>query len=130
MASGGSIPVWFSEQDRRKVEEAAALAGYRHLSKYIRDRALGRNEDDGLDPVQAWAARVDLVDRLTAIQRDGQASTMALLAALLVLVASKSTSRERNELAAACATAANPAEVLTTAFPDLATLLLRFSEHR
>ncbi|MGZ5198251.1 MAG: conjugal transfer protein TraA [Telluria sp.] len=130
MASGGSIPVWFSEQDRRKVEEAAALAGYRHLSKYIRDRALGRNEDDGLDPVQVWAERVDLVDRLTAIQRDGQASTMSLLAALLVLVANKSTTRERNELATACATAANPAEVLTAAFPDLATLLLRFSERR
>jgi hypothetical protein len=130
MRAGGAIPVWFSEQDRRKVEEAAALAGYRHLSKYIRDRTLGRHDDEGRDPVQAWAAREDLVDRLAAIHRSGQASTLALLASLLVLVASKATTRERSELAAACAAAANPAEVLSAAFPDLAAELTRLMEER
>lgn len=130
MRSGGSIPVWFSEQDRRKVEEAAALAGYRHLSRYIRDRTLGRQGDAGRDPVQAWAEREDLVDRLAAIHQTGQASTLALLAALLVLVAGKATTRERSELAASCQAAASPAEVITATFPELAAQLLRFSEDR
>ncbi|MFP7072910.1 conjugal transfer protein TraA, partial [Xanthomonas hortorum pv. gardneri] len=54
MSSGKSIPVWYSEEDRRRVEEAAALAGYKHLSKYIRDKSLdrGSNRESGRDNME------------------------------------------------------------------------------
>lgn len=126
MSGGGSIPVWFSEEDRRRVEEAAALAGYRHLSKYIRDRTLGRGEGVR-DPVQVWAEREDLVGRLSAIHQGNHAATHALLTALLVLVAGKATARERNELLAACQAAATPNEIMTATLPDLAGQLIRFA---
>jgi hypothetical protein len=125
MSKGGAIPVWFSIEDRSRVEEAAALAGYRHLSKYIRDRTLGRREQGVADPMQAWADREELVGRLAALQ-GGQAATQALLAVLLVLASSKATTRERSELRAACQSAVKAVDILVAATPELASLLLRF----
>ena len=43
MRSGKAIAIWYSEEDRRRVQEAATLTGYRQVSKYIRDRSLGRD---------------------------------------------------------------------------------------
>lgn len=84
MSSGKSIPVWYSEEDRRRVEEAAALAGYKHLSKYIRDKSLdrGSHRESGRDSMEAWADRQELVGRLAEIERS-QKGAHALLAMLL-----------------------------------------------
>jgi hypothetical protein len=128
MSSGGSIPVWFSDDDRQRVEEGAALAGYRHLSKYIRDRTLGRRDEAARDPLQAWVEREDLVARLSAAHQESQVKTQALLAALLMLVVSRSTTKERGDLIAACQGAATPAEILAGASPELARQLIRLLE--
>ncbi|MEP9768374.1 conjugal transfer protein TraA, partial [Xanthomonas euvesicatoria] len=38
MSTAKSVSVWYTEDERIRVEQAAALAGYKHLSKYIRDK--------------------------------------------------------------------------------------------
>ncbi len=128
MSSGKSIPVWYSEEDRRRVEEAAALAGYKHLSKYIRDKTLdrGSHRELGRDSMEAWADRQELASRLAEMERS-QKSAHALLAMLLFLARKKATTGEVNELVLACEKAGVPADVLSDSLPELAVLLTRFT---
>ena len=129
MSTGKSIPVWFTDEDRRRVEEAAALAGYKHLSKYIRDKALDRGgqREATRDSMEAWAERQELIGRLAEIERS-QKSAHALLAMLLFLMRKKATTGEFNELVLACEKAGVPAELLAASFPELASLIARFTE--
>ena len=39
---GSAIPIWFSVEERKRLEEGAAIAGYKHLSTYIKDRVFAR----------------------------------------------------------------------------------------
>jgi len=130
MSNGKAIPVWYSEEDRREVEDAAALAGYKHLSKYIRDKSLSRGGDQEAshDSVQAWADRQEFVDRLTEIER-AQKTSQALLAMLLFLARKKATTGEFNEMVLACEYASVPADMLAAAVPELAELLTRVTVH-
>ncbi|WAW91401.1 conjugal transfer protein TraA [Xanthomonas citri pv. malvacearum] len=129
MSSGKSIPVWYSEEDRRRVEEATALAGYKHLSKYIRDKSLdrGSHRESGRDSMEAWADRQELVYRLAEIERS-QKGAHALLAMLLFLVRKKATTGEFNELVLACENVGVPTDVLAVSLPELAALVTRFTE--
>lgn len=127
MKSGKAIPVWYSEQDRRRLEEAAALAGYQHLSKYIRDKSLSRRDsgEPGRDSLDAWADRQELAGRLADIERS-QRSSSALLVMLLFLVRKKATAGEMHQLFLACEKSTVPGDVLADALPELSTLLTRF----
>ncbi|WP_250469948.1 MULTISPECIES: hypothetical protein [unclassified Caballeronia] len=129
MSTGKSIPVWFSEEDRRRVEEAAALAGYKHLSKYIRDKAMSR--DSQRDSMETWAERQELNGRLAEIERT-QKSAHTLLAALLFLMRKKATSGDFNDLVLACENAVSgagmPTELLAASSPEFASLVTRFAE--
>ncbi|WP_250504597.1 hypothetical protein [Caballeronia sp. AZ7_KS35] len=133
MSTGKSIPVWFSEEDRRRVEEAAALAGYKHLSAYIRDKAMSRDSqrDAARDSMETWAERQELNGRLAEIERS-QTTSHTLLAALLFLVRKKATTGEFNDLVLACKDAvigtATPAELLAASSPELAWLIGRLTE--
>ena len=129
MTTGKCIPVWFTDDDRSRVEEAAALAGYKHLSKYIRDKALGRDGRYAAerDNVHAWADQQELTCRLAEIERS-QETAHALLAMLLFLIRKKATTGEVNDLVLACEQAGMPAELLATAFPDLASHIARLTE--
>ena len=128
MNSGKSIPVWYSEEDRSRVEEAAVLAGYKHLSKYIRDKSLDRGRYRGSGPdMEAWAERQEFVGRLAEIERS-QKGAHALLAILLFLVRKKATTGEFNELVLACEKAIEPADVLAVSMPEIKALLTRFIE--
>jgi hypothetical protein len=128
MSNGKAIPVWYSEEDRRRVEEAAVLAGYKHLSKYIRDKSLNRGSyrESGHDSMQAWADRQELVGRLAEIERS-QKGAHALLAMLLFLARKKATTGEVSELVLACEKADVPTDVLASSLPELAALLTRFT---
>lgn len=129
MSTGKSIPVWFTEEDRRRVEEAAALAGYRHLSKYIRDKALSRDgqREAARDSMDAWAERQELIGRLAEIERS-QKTAHALLAMLIFLMRKKATTGEFNELVLACGKAGMPAELLAASVPELTPLIAGFME--
>jgi hypothetical protein len=107
--NGRAIPAWYAEDDRSRIEEAAVLAGYKHLSAYIR------------------VERQDLLDRLAELERS-QKATHAMLAMLLVLIRKKATKGEVNELVAAGEYAEMPGDLLATAVPELAKLMRRFQE--
>ncbi len=128
MSIGKAIPVWYSDEDRRRVEEAAALAGYKHLSKYIRDKSLGRDGQHQAvqDSLQAWADRQELISRLAETERS-QRVAHALLAMLLFLVQRKATAAEVHALLCACENASVATDLLDT-MPQLAELLRRFTE--
>lgn len=126
---GSSVPVWFAEEDRRRVEEACALAGYRHLSKFIRDRSLGRDgrEDAQRDRLQTWADHQELVQRLTEVEH-AQKQAQTLLAMLLFLLQKRATAAETRELQLACESARTQADLLAAAAPELARLVTRFNQ--
>ena len=129
MNNGKAIPVWYSEEDRRRLEEAAALAGYRHLSKYIRDRTLGYDSQraSARDSVDAWADRQEMVGRLTEIE-SMQSRAQALLAMLVFLLRGKATNTETEALIRACENARTSADLLAASSPQLAALIRRFGQ--
>lgn len=129
MDKGSPVAVWFSAEDRRRAEEAAALAGYRHLSKYIKDRVFDRRPA-GLSQSPALAepwggehAGNGLAD-LELRQRRLE----AMCVMLLFLARTRATGGEANELVAACQQALAPGDVLGLAFPQLAAALQRLSD--
>lgn len=124
-----SVSVWYTEDERIRVEEAAALAGYKHLSKYIRDKSLdrGSHRESGHGSMQAWADRQELIGRLAEIERS-QKTAHALLAMLLFLMRKKATTGEFNALVLACQNAGVPADVLAVSMPELAALLIRLED--
>jgi hypothetical protein len=130
MNDGKSISVWYTEDERRSLEQAAALAGYRHLSKYIRDQSLngGRHRTTADDSVGVWAEQQELDGRLAEIERD-QKAAHALLAMMLFLVRKKATTGDINELVLACEKASAPDEVLAGSLPELTALLDRFTDN-
>ncbi|WP_089339496.1 plasmid mobilization protein [Burkholderia singularis] len=130
MSTTKPIPIRYSDDERQRLEEAAALAGYKHLSKYIRDKSLGRggHTETSRDSVEAWAERQELIGRLAEIERT-QKGTHALLSMLLFLVRKKATSGEFNDLVLACENANMPTDILEAGSPDLAALLSRVTEN-
>ena len=129
MNNGKAIPVWYSQEDRRRLEEAAALAGYRHLSTYIRDKSLGYDSQRASvrDSVDAWADRQELAGRLADIERS-QSRAQALLAVLLFLRHGKATTTETNALLLACENARTSGDLLAASSSQLAALMPHFVE--
>lgn len=130
MSRSRSIPIRYSEEELQRLEPAAALAGYKHLSTFIRDRSLdrvggGRNSDEGIG---AWAERQELTGRLAALDQQ-QRSTEALLLMVLALIRKKATTGEINELRALIEHSNGDRESLAgAAFPGLPALLDRITE--
>ena len=120
MRSGKAIAIWYSEEDRRRVQEAATLTGYRQVSKYIRDRSLGR--DTAGANLQLQLDRQRLQDQLETLARQ-QKTTEALLAMVLYLVRKKATSGDLSELLAQVTLFPNVEDVVNVASPELAGLL-------
>ncbi|MES2902326.1 MAG: conjugal transfer protein TraA [Pseudomonadota bacterium] len=135
MDKGSPISLWFSEDDRRCLDQAAALAGYRHVSTYIRDRAMGRistHLDAGLGGAHgarlSWpGGALDLREQLEELERR-QRSMHAICAMLLFLVRARSTTGEVSELLAACHGAGEIEGLLAGAFPQLAQALRRLAD--
>lgn len=75
----GHLSMRFSDDDRRRVEEAAARAGYRYVSAYVRDRALGRVR--GETAGQSWAESQPIIAAMDGICEDQK--QMALLLSVL-----------------------------------------------
>lgn len=124
MREGKNIPIWFNEEDRRRVQEGAALAGYRQLSKYIRDRALGKHGEgaEARSDAQGRAERQAIEQRLAGIE-ESLASIRAMLAMVLALVRQRATTGEVGNLLVALEGSNAPEEALTSIAPELAAVL-------
>ncbi|WP_143044997.1 hypothetical protein [Variovorax sp. YR216] len=127
MKSGETLSVWLSAEDRRRLEEACAIAGYQHLSRYVRDKALGKDGDAQRNRSDEWQHRRDVDQRLTELERK-QAGTNAMLAALLVLARRRATTGELSELVAATRRSDSSASVLSSLAPELADVVARLSK--
>lgn len=128
MAKGNPIPIRYSPEDRRRLEEAAALAGYKHLSTYIHDKSLDRGPYRGeRDSVAAWASEQELFGRLETVERS-QFAAQTLLAVLVYLVQRRATTAEVSDLVAACAKASDPVEIISALQPPLRDQLSRLLE--
>lgn len=127
MSAGKPLPIRFSDTERKKLEEAAALAGYQYVSAYVRDKSLGLI--DKQDTLEAWAGKQELAGRLAAIEQ-GLVVQQVTLAAILYLVKRKSSAGDVNELHAALehAIQIRASDVMAEIEPQLATLFTKLSE--
>jgi len=128
MSESKPIPIRFSKDERLRLQQAAAIAGYKYLSTYIHDKALGLDQTHG-DP-EAWAARQEINGRLAELGR-GQQSLQATLALLIYLVKQKATTGDVSDLIAALEHAVQrrilPSNLLAEIEPALAEPLQRMT---
>lgn len=89
MSRNQSVLIRLSSEEKQRLEEAAALAGYEGLATYIRDRALARGS--GGDSADAFSGSAVLSPILFDLQHT-QAQQCGVLAILLALTVRKSTS--------------------------------------
>lgn len=96
---GSAVPIWFSEEERRRLEEGAAVAGYKHLSTYIKDKVFGRgdfrNQSSSEGPLDE--AQDEIAIRLDLILAD-QALQKAMLSAIAHSITKELSSSSRLEL--------------------------------
>ncbi len=96
---GSAIPIWFSGPERQRLEEGAALAGYKHLSTYIKDRVFARGDCrtsldvNGMDS----GSDMELATRLDVLMTD-QAQVKAMLSFLMLTAARELSSSSKLEL--------------------------------
>ena len=108
---GRAVHVWFNDEDHEKLRRIALMADYKHLSTFLRDRALGR---DGLrlesgSGAQAWEDRQELVMRMAQLEESVRTANR-MLAMLMGLARSRATSGEVAALASTWPKAASPKE--------------------
>jgi hypothetical protein len=132
MKTGESLSIWLSTEDRRRLEEACAIAGYSHLSRYVRERALDRidasrslRSGQGFDE---WQHAQPGNTGLTELAQS-QKSIELMLAMLLGLARRKTTTVEFDEVMAAAASRAGN-DVLSAVAPELVGLLRKLEEGR
>lgn len=96
---GSALPIWFSVEERQRLEEGAALAGYKHLSTYIKDRLFARGDcrtsldANGMDS----GSDIELGTRLDVLMAD-QAQVKAMLSFLMLTTAGELSSSSKLEL--------------------------------
>lgn len=122
------IPIRYSQDERQRLEQAAALAGYKHLSRYIRDKSLDRlgSRGDSAESVEVWSARQALCHDVAELVQ-GQQTTQVLLTIVLGLLRRKSTAGDLNELRAALVGGLQPQTLLSALVPELAEDLQKYS---
>ena len=126
MKPGESLSVWLSVEDRRRLEEAATIAGYSRLSQYVRDRALGADEHRGARArAQEWEHRQDVEARLAKLER-GQDAVLNALGMLLALTRKRSESDAR-EISVAWQRAGSAKQALASVAPELVDGLAQFN---
>lgn len=125
MKGGESLSVWLSSEDRRRLEEACAVAGYSHLSRYVRDKALDRLDaysrvGSGLGRRDLW--RLDNSDADLAELSRSHRTMKLMLAMLLGLARQRATASDINALAAAAARTTEE-DALDAFAPELAAVM-------
>jgi len=70
--NGRALPIWFSSDELRRLEDGMALAGESNRSRFIRDRVLGGSDSARAlaslsEAVEEIAFRVDRVEEMLAI---------------------------------------------------------------
>lgn len=125
---GSAIPIWFSPDERRRLEEAAALSGHKHLSTYIKDRLFDRSRTvHRRDVVDSQAGGdVDLETRMDLLLAD-QAILKSMLAFLTLALSRSESPSERQSLARQMSSFRSEADFFQS-LGDLGQVLEQFSK--
>jgi hypothetical protein len=117
VSNGKAIPVWYTEEDRPRLETAAAIAGYKHISKYIRDKSLNReSERDNIE-------RQEMLGTIFEMERTLK-STNAILAIMVGLLKRRASSGEITDLRAELIhKSVSPEDMVTELLPEFSKII-------
>lgn len=117
MSNGKAIPIWFTEEDRIRLEEAAAIAGYKHISKYIRDKSLSKETERDNAERQEMIAKVSEMERTLKLNN-------AMMAILIGLLKRRASNGEISDLRAEMIhKAVSPEDMMAEFLPEFAEIL-------
>lgn len=122
-----TIPMRLSDEQVARLEEAAALAGYKHLSTYMRDRLLNQVKDDRAgSKVDQWADLDRMGMQLDTIERN-QTLQRTVLAIAVYLLRKETSQGNLNGLRAELTSIGNADELIDSLLPELAGDIARLS---
>lgn len=124
---GKTVPIRLNDEQLARVEESAALAGYKHLSTYMRDRLLEPSKvDSHQGGIDQWADQQRIMSLLESLDRE-QATNRTILAIVVYLLRQNSTQGKLNELRAELSALGSNEEALAALLPELAKDIERLS---
>lgn len=123
---GKTVPIRFNTEQLARVEEAAALAGYKHLSSYIRDRVLAPDKGSRQVDMDSWAEQQRLLGLLENITQE-QARSRTIQTITVYLLQQGTTKGTINKLRAELQQLISSEDALATLLPDLAEDIERLS---
>ena len=122
-----TLPIRFNDEQTARLEEAAALAGYKHLSTYVRDRALATDRSGGRQAdLDNWADQQRILSLLESLEHS-QAANQTIMTIAVYLLRQSSTQGKLNELRTELSALGINGEVLAALLPELAKDIERLS---
>lgn len=122
---GKTVPIRFNDEQVERLETAAALAGYKHLSTYVKDRLFNQVDAPG-QSVEQWATLDRLTYQLESIERN-QLSQQTIMAIAVYLLQKGGTAGILNGLRAELASLGTAEEVIGALLPEVASDIERLS---
>lgn len=124
---GKTVPIRLNDEQLARVEESAALAGYKHLSTYMRDRLLEPSKvDSHQGGIDQWADQQRIMSLLESLDQ-AQATNRTILAIAVYLLRQNSTQGKLSELRAELSALGSNEEALAALLPELAKDIERLS---
>ena len=124
---GKTVPIRLNDEQLARVEESAALAGYKHLSTYMRDRLLEPSKvDSHQGGIDQWADQQRIMSLLESPDQ-AQATNRTILAIVVYLLRQNSTQGKLSELRAELSALGSNEEALAALLPELAKDIERLS---
>jgi hypothetical protein len=115
---GKTVPIRLNDEQLARVEESAALAGYKHLSTYMRDRLLEPSKvDSHQGGIDQWADQQRIMSLLESLDQ-AQATNRTILAIVVYLLRQNSTQGKLSELRAELSALGSNEEALAALLPE------------
>ena len=122
-----TLPIRLNDEQEARLEQAAALAGYKHLSTYVRDRALASEKSGGRQTdLDSWADQQRVLGLLENVSQ-AQAQNRTLLTIAVHLLRQGLQQGKVNELRAELSHLADTDQLIRTLLPELASDIERLS---
>jgi hypothetical protein len=121
------IPIRFKDEQVERLEQAASLAGYKHLSTYIRDRLFSEEKADrNQEAIDPWVDLERISFQLERIERN-QKTQQTTLAIAVYLLRKAQTAGTLNGLRAELANLGATDDVVNALLPELANDIERIT---
>ena len=122
-----TLPIRLNDDQEARLEQAAALAGYKHLSTYVRDRALASEKSGGRQTdLDSWADQQRVLGLLENVSQ-AQAQNRTLLTIAVHLLRQGLQQGKVNEMRAELSHLADTDQLIRTLLPELASDIERLS---